>query len=261
MQRAAEPHGRRGVRAVEQAFPARFGGVDAAFVVQHRVAVEAGRDAAFFARVGQQVAGELQLAEAIERHVAVERVDDPVAILPHRARRVEVEAVGVGVAREVEPRRGPAFAVVRRREQAVDGAFVRVGRAVGEEGVELCERRRQADQVERQAPQQRRAIGLGGRREAGALRTRGRERIDRRDVGSWRCRPHRGAVGPMMRRACSGLLRREDRQQEQQRPHAGRNTGAAHSHGNRGIGLAARRPAQRPGEVVRNRVADGWSTS
>ena len=109
---AAEPDGRRRVGAVEQPLPARLGRVDAALVVQHRVAVKARRDARALVGVRQQVAGQLLDREAIERQIAVERIDDPVAPLPHRPRAVEVVAVGVGIAREIEPRTRPVLAVV-----------------------------------------------------------------------------------------------------------------------------------------------------
>ncbi len=78
--------------------------------------------------LGQQVAGELLDREPVERQVAVEGVDDPVAVLPDRARGVDAVAVGVGVAGQVEPVPRPALAVVRRGEQAVDEPLVGVGR-------------------------------------------------------------------------------------------------------------------------------------
>ena len=57
--------------------------------------------------VGQQVAGDLLDGESIEGHIAVEGVDDPIAIAPHVAMVVDVVAVGVGVAGQVEPVRAP----------------------------------------------------------------------------------------------------------------------------------------------------------
>ena len=179
VQRRAEPRRRRRAGAVEQAVPARFLRVDAAFVVRHRVAVESGRDPVRVGGAVHEVAGELQDREAVERHVAVERVDHPVAVLPDLARLVEVEAAGVAVAREVEPRRRPALAVVWRRQQPVDGAFEGAGRGVGGEGVELGRRRRQADQVEARAPQQCAAIGFGERRDPGARVGGGEVAVDR----------------------------------------------------------------------------------
>ena len=65
--------------------------------------------AIFCSRVafGQQVAGDLLDGELVERHVAVEGVDHPVAPAPHRALAVALVAVGVGVAGGVEPAAGP----------------------------------------------------------------------------------------------------------------------------------------------------------
>ena len=106
--------------------------------------------AIFCSRValGQQVAGQLLDRELVERQVAVEGVDDPVAPRPHAAQAVDVVAVRVGVAGRVEPGHGHPLAVARRLQQRVDALLVGVGRRVGEEGVDLGRRRRQAGQVE-----------------------------------------------------------------------------------------------------------------
>ena len=69
---------------------------------------------------GQQVAGDLLDDEPVVGQVAVEGVDDPVAIEPDVPRLVLLEAVGVGVPGRVEPVPAPALAVVRARQQAVD---------------------------------------------------------------------------------------------------------------------------------------------
>ena len=138
-------------------------------------------EATFCSRVafGQQVAGQLLDRELVERQIAVERADDPVAPRPHPAMAVDVVAVRVGVARGVEPGHGHALAVVRRLQQRVDALFVRVGRAVGEKGVDLGGRRRQARQVVGHAAQQRRLVGLGRRLQPFALQAREDEPIDR----------------------------------------------------------------------------------
>ena len=80
---------------------------------------------------------------------AVEGVDHPVAVGPHLAVVVEVQAVRVAVAGGVEPVAGHVLAVAGGGEQPVDDRFVGFGPVVGEEGVDLLERRRQAGQVER----------------------------------------------------------------------------------------------------------------
>ena len=120
--------------------------------------------------VGQQVAGELLDDELVERQVAIERPDDPIAVGPHLAVVVEVQAVRVAVAGGVEPEAGHVLAVARRREQPIDRSLVGVGAIVGEEGVDLRRRRRQAGEVERDAAQQRDAIGLDGEASAFLVR-------------------------------------------------------------------------------------------
>ena len=77
-------------------------------------------------RARQHVAGDLLDRELVERQVAVERVDHPVAILPDAAPVVFLVSVRVGVAREIQPRPRPPFAVVRRGQQPIDDPVVRV---------------------------------------------------------------------------------------------------------------------------------------
>ncbi len=202
-QRGAEPHRRRRVGAIDEHLVHRLVGIDAALLVGHRVAMEAGGDALRLGRVGQHVAGDLLDREAIEGHVGVERVDHPVAVLPDVATLVLLVAVGVGVAGEVEPRPGPALAVARRGEQAIDDALVGAGLRVRGERVDLGGRRRQAGEVEGDAPQQRLAIGLGRRRQLLVIQPRENEPIDRRAHpglardGRQR-RTHRLDVGPVL---------------------------------------------------------------
>ena len=57
--------------------------IDAAFLVDHRVAVESGGDDLIGGGVGKEVPGELLDGELIERHVGVERIDHPIAPRPH----------------------------------------------------------------------------------------------------------------------------------------------------------------------------------
>ena len=108
---------------------------------------------------------------------ALNDADDVVAVAPGVGPDlVELVAVGVGVAGEVEPVPAPALAVVRRREQPVDHLLVGVGRLVVEERVDLLRRRRQAGQVEGDAADEcsRVAGGAGVSRRLPASRGRRR---------------------------------------------------------------------------------------
>ena len=118
-----EPHpGRaRGLDAIDDVLGEPFLDDAASFAVEAMVAVE-GRGHDLIARgVREQVAGELLDREGVEGLVVVESLDDPVAVGPHRALRVALEAVGVGVAGEVEPLSRHMFAVIGRGQQAVEG--------------------------------------------------------------------------------------------------------------------------------------------
>ena len=105
--------------------------------------------------VGQQIAGELLDDELVVRQVAIEGVDDVIAIRPDLARLVLLVAVGVRVTRRVQPVPPPAFAVMRRGEQPLDDFVVSIFGFVGEKCIHVFRRGRQAREIEVQPPQQR----------------------------------------------------------------------------------------------------------
>ena len=147
-ERGSQPDRTRGVYPVDENIKVSLVFVDAGFLVEHRVAVEPGRHLLRGSGVGEQVAGDLLDSELIERHVLVQGANYPVAITPDRPGAVFPEAVGVGVARQIEPGPRPALAEVRRGEQAIHQALVRVGTGVGQEFVNLFQRRGKPDKVE-----------------------------------------------------------------------------------------------------------------
>ncbi len=111
----------------------------------------------------QLVAGQLLADESVVGQVGVEAADDVIAVaVRFRPQVVGLEAVGLGVAHQIEPVGRHALAVVRAGQQPIDHLFVGVGRSVLEKGVLFVEGRRQAGQVEGDAAQQ--AQLLGGRR-------------------------------------------------------------------------------------------------
>src|SRR5207237_10076791 len=91
----------------------------AALFVEHGVSMEAGGNTLFVRPFRKHVAGKLLDGEPIERHVTIQRIDDPVAIFPNGAAAVGFEAVGVGVTRQIEPRTLPALPIERPCKQAV----------------------------------------------------------------------------------------------------------------------------------------------
>jgi hypothetical protein len=127
--------------------------------------MEACGDALFQRRVRQQVARDLLNCELVERHIAVERLDDPVAVAPDGAAQVFLVAVGVGVAGEIQPHQRLPLAVVGRVEQFVHQSLVGVGARVFQEGVHLFGRGRQSRQVQIQPSHQRLFRGFGRRRQ------------------------------------------------------------------------------------------------
>ena len=71
------------------------------------------------------------------------------------------------------------LAVARRREQAIDQLFIRIGRIIAYERLDFFRRRRQAGEVVRHAANERAAIGRRIRLQAGRGKPRVNEAVDR----------------------------------------------------------------------------------
>ncbi len=153
--------------------------VGAAFLIDHRVAKEPSGDELVRRGRRQHVAGHLFDCELVERQVAIQGVDDPVAIFPDRAGTVDRVAVGVGVVGQVEPIAPPAFAVVRRGQQPIDQPLVSIAAGVGQKRVHFFRAGRQPQQVEAQSPDERGPGGLGRRLQVGRFQPGEHKSIDR----------------------------------------------------------------------------------
>ena len=130
----------------------------AAFIGGDIAAIEAGRDLLIQCGVRQQIAGELLNGELIERQVAVEGADDPLAVVPHLAVVVEMNAVRVRIARGIQPVARAVLAVMRGRHELVEIALVGIRRVVVHKLLHQRRLRRQAGDIERCAPRQRAAV-------------------------------------------------------------------------------------------------------
>ena len=176
----------------------------AAFAGGHVAAVEATRDELILRRIRKQIAGELLDGELIERQIAIVSADHPVAVGPHRAFVVEMQAVGVAIARLVEPVVRHLFAVARRGKQARHDLLIPIRRPVGDERVSLRRGRRQAGEIESHPPQQGFPIRFGRNLESLLFQSIDHECIDRMP-GSGRLTPdfrhhrlHRRLERPML---------------------------------------------------------------
>ena len=174
----AEKHRRRGVHAVHHRLDAELLRVNAAFLIDLRVAMKARGDLLLQRRVRQQIARELPDGELVEAQVAVERINDPIAVFPNLPRRVNAVAVRVGVTRGVEPPTAPALPVIRRRQQPVHPSLVGVGTRVAQKLVQFRRCRRQTEQVQTQPPNQRDAVRFRRWRDAVLLQPSENKRVD-----------------------------------------------------------------------------------
>ena len=114
--RQAQEDGTGGVDAVDHCVDPELLVVGSTLLVDQRVAVKAGGDQLVQAALWDQVSGELFGRKAIEGHVGVDGIDDPVTVFPYRTGSIDRETIGVGVAGQVEPVPSPAFPVAGRGE-------------------------------------------------------------------------------------------------------------------------------------------------
>src|SRR5262249_50600411 len=87
-------------------------------------------------------------------------------------------AVAVSVARQVEPVTAPTLAKMRRGEQTIHQSLVGVRRRVSDEFVHFLRRRRQAEKIETEPPDQCHAFRFGRRLEPLLLQPRQDEGVD-----------------------------------------------------------------------------------
>ena len=113
------------------------------------------------------------------RHVAVEGLNDPIAVRPHLAIVVEMDAVRVGIAGVIEPVAPAMFAPVGRLQQFVNQLVVSFRRAVGREAFHQVGLGRQPREIEADAAGQRPGIGRRGRLQTGCFELRQYEPVDR----------------------------------------------------------------------------------
>ena len=109
---------------------------------------------------GKQIARELLLREPVEWDIRIERGNHVVAV-PPSVRKIEVHGLArtLRIACDIEPVSTPAFAVMRRCQQAIDERFQCLRRLVVRVRRCLFRRRRQPDEVEIHAANQRCGIG------------------------------------------------------------------------------------------------------
>ena len=124
------------------------------------VAVETGGNQLVLGRAGQEISSQLVDGELIERQVAVEGSDNPVAVGPDLALIVEVQTVCVCVSGHIEPVAAHLFTVLRAVHEAVHATLVGARKRIRQKGVYFGRCGRQAPKVHAQTAQQGRTIGF-----------------------------------------------------------------------------------------------------
>ena len=142
--------------------------------------MESGGDTLIPCRLGKQITGELLDRELVERHIGIQRGDDPIAIRPDRTHDVVRIAARIGVTRRIKPQPADPFAVVRIGQEPIDEAPVGVGMIVRQKVDNVVRIRRQPEKVEREPAEERPPVGFRRRLDAGSELPVMHERIQRR---------------------------------------------------------------------------------
>ena len=129
-------------------------GIDgAAFARSDIVAIEACGHQLVLGWIGEKISRQLLHGELIEGQIAVEGPDHPIAIGPDLTFIIQVEPVGIGVARDVEPMAPHLFAILRAVHQAIHPPLIAPGTGVCQERVHFGRCGREPPEVHAQAAQ------------------------------------------------------------------------------------------------------------
>ena len=141
--------------------------------------IEGGGEDLLVAGIGKEITGELPGDEIVPGEVAVEGPDHPVAPPPHRAIAIDLEAVAIRIAGQIEPIGRHPLTVTRALKKPVEKFFIRLGTVIGDKrGHFLCGRRQPCD-IKRRPANQPDPIGLGLRGDAALGKPRPHQTIDR----------------------------------------------------------------------------------
>jgi hypothetical protein len=107
----------------------------------------------FLPGAGKQITCDLLAHELVERFVLVKRIDDVVSKSPSVVvGKILVRPVRIGIAGDIQPVAAPALAKLCGTKQPIDHALDGFRRLVALKSFHVFRCRRQADEVERQAP-------------------------------------------------------------------------------------------------------------
>ena len=150
-----QPHRSCCFHTVHDVLDPRLFGDASSFAVQHVITVETCRDVLIQRRLLQLIACQLLDRELIKRHVAVERSNHPVPPRPECAGPVLLITIRIGVPGGIEPLCRQMLTKPLRSQQPVNDFFKCLRRIISEKCIDLGQCRRQTNQVERNATDQR----------------------------------------------------------------------------------------------------------
>ena len=111
-------------------------------------------------RFFEEITRELLDGKLIEGQIPIEALDDPIAISPHLSLVVQMQAVGIGIASDIEPVPGHLLAIAVRLQVPIHHFLISLRRGVGQVRLDLLGRRRQPSQRKGHASDQSRRAGL-----------------------------------------------------------------------------------------------------
>ena len=132
------------VRSINWSKLASASRIHAPFAIRERVAEESRGDFLLLSGVRQLVTGNLLDYKLVVGHVAIDRVNHPLAVPPSPgALEILFVAIAIGVMRQIEPIARPLFSVVRGIEEPIDQTHVGVRALVCQEAFHFLRTGRQ----------------------------------------------------------------------------------------------------------------------
>ena len=119
---------------------------DATLIGRHIAAIEASGNLVIknlirrctWPMISDQVSCKLQNRKLIKWHIAVERINNPLAVCPDFTEVIKVNAMGVSISSIVKPMASTMFTPLKFREECVHESFVGIGMRIKNKRLNNC---------------------------------------------------------------------------------------------------------------------------
>ena len=145
--RKPQPNGAGRVHPIHNRFNPKLLLIDSTFLIDRSIPMKSCCNFIIKCCTCDQITRKLQGRKTIKRHVRIQCRDNPIAIFPDRARAIDAVAIRIRIACLIQPKSAPAFAILRRIQQAGYNFFIGIGRFIVEVVFDFYGRRRYSSKI------------------------------------------------------------------------------------------------------------------